>query len=226
LSTTKLAKKLPAVGKLISVAEFKGAQLPDFVVQYAAAKNQRTMTRQTAQVLVELAGDEPGMLAGEVDKLALFTEGRKNITTADVQSLSGHNRIFDAFEVISAMTAGDTNTAITRLRNMFRGEKDAEYSVVGAFAYHFRRMFSAKAMLAKGANEGQVAGKLRIWYDKDAFFDHLRRISLAEAGSILRRLAAIDHASKSGQGAASVAIEQLIVAMGAKKAAPAVSKRR
>jgi DNA polymerase-3 subunit delta len=226
MKTTILAKKLSAVGKLITATELKEWQLPDFVISYAARKHQKTVTKATAGVLVELVGDEPGMLAGEVDKLAMFAADRKSITTEDVTSLAGHNRLFDAFEVIGAMTAGDTATAISRLRNMFRGSKDAEYTVVGAFAYHFRRMFQAKAALAKGANPSEVAGKLRIWRDKDAFFNQLRRVSLSDIGSVMRRLAAIDNATKSGQGTAEVAIEQLVVSMGAKQTAPAAGKRR
>jgi DNA polymerase III subunit delta len=227
LKTTILAKKLPAVGKLIATVEYKDWQLPDFAIRYASEKHGKAMSKATAQVLVELVGDEPGLLAGQVDKLAMFAEGRKGITAEDVTAIVGRNRFFDAFEVIGAMTAGDTGTAISRLRSMFKGDKDSEYTVVGAFAFHFRRMFTAKGMLAKGEKPDQMAPKLRLWgSNKDAFFNQVQRVSLTDIGSVLRRLAAIDHASKSGQGTASIAIEQLVVSMGAKQTAPAMGKRR
>jgi DNA polymerase III subunit delta len=227
LKTTILAKKLPSVGELVTTAEYKDWQLPDFVIKHAAEKHGKTVSKATAQVLVELVGDEPGLLAGQVEKLAMFAEGRKAITTEDVTAIVGRNRFFDAFEVIGAMTAGDTGTAISRLRNMFRSNKDSEYTVVGAFAYHFRRMFTAKALLAKGEKPDQMAPRLRLWgSNKDAFFSQVQHVSLAEIGAVLRRLAAIDHASKTGQGTAAVEIEQLVITMGAKQTAPAMGKRR
>jgi DNA polymerase III subunit delta len=225
--TTILAKKLTAVGRLVATPEFKDWQLPEFVMRYASEKHGRTISKGTAQVLVELVGDEPGPLAGQVDKLAMFAEGRKSITTEDVTAIVGRNRFFDAFEVIGAMTAGDTGTAISRLRNMSRNDKDSEYSAVGAFAYHFRKMFTAKGLLAKGEKPDQMAPRLRLWGpNKDAFFHQLSRLSFADIGAVLRRLAAIDYATKSGQGTAAVELEQLVITMGAKKTAPAMDKRR
>ncbi|HSV27018.1 MAG TPA: DNA polymerase III subunit delta, partial [Sedimentisphaerales bacterium] len=225
---TKLAKKLSAVGRLVSANEIKPPQLPDFIAGYAMQTYGKTMTRAASGLLIELVGDEPGRLAAEVDKLALFAHAAKAITADDIKTAVGRNRLFDVFEVISAMTLGDTETAVARLRNMFRGERDAEYTVVGAFAWHFRRMFQAKAALARGANSGEIAGKLRIWNDKEGFFSQLRRVSLGEIGSILRQLAAIDHAAKFGQAAAPVAIEQLVVSICAKQkqTAPAEGRRR
>jgi DNA polymerase-3 subunit delta len=196
-------------------------------MKYAMDKHGKAMNKATAQSLVELVGDEAGLLAGQVDKLAMYAEGRKSITIEDVTAIVGRNRFFDAFEVIGAMTAGDTGTAISRLRSMFKGDKEAEYTVVGAFAYHFRRMFTAKTLLAKGEKPDQMAPRLRLWgSNKDAFFNQVQRVSLADIGSVLRRLAAIDYATKSGQGTAAVAIEQLVVSMGAKQTAPAMGKRR
>ncbi len=225
--TTKLAKKLAGgVGKLISAGELKSWQLPDFAVQYAGEVHGKTLTKAAAGVLVEFTGDEPGAVAAEIDKLAMFAQARKGITAEDIRAVVSRNRLFDVFEVISAMTAGDAGQAVAKLRMMFRGEKDAEYTVVGAFAWHFRRMFQAKAALSRGADAGDVAGKLRIWNDKEGFFGQLRRVSLADIGSTLRRLAAIDRATKTGEATAAVAVEQLVVAICAKQTAPAVGKRR
>ena len=223
---TNLAKKLGAVGRLVNVSGIKAEHLPDFVARYAAERHQKTISRATAGILVELVGDETGMLAAEVDKLVMFAEGRKNITSDDVTAVVGRNRLFDAFEVIGAMSRGDTGPAIERLRNMFKGDRDAEYTVVGAFAWHFRRMFLAKSMLAGGAQPYEIAGRLKIWRDKEGFFNQLRRMSLVDIGCVLRELAAIDHATKTGEGTAAAAIEQLVVAMGAKTTAPAAGRRR
>jgi DNA polymerase-3 subunit delta len=208
---TRLAKKLPKVGKLISVAEPKPWQLPRLLIEYAKNTHDKKMDTDTAAFLVELVGDELTRLYGEVDKLAMFACDEKVITVSHVESLTGHNRIFGAFAVIDAVIAGKTSQAVARLRNMFAEEKNADYTVVGAFAFHFRRMFGAKAMLEKGYRPGDIAKKLGIWSNQDGFFSQLRNVSLKQIGSVMQQLADIDYRIKTGQTRAEVAIEQLVL---------------
>ena len=171
----------------------------------------KKLTTDVAELLIELTGDELGPLYREIDKLALFATDEKTITARHVESLIGHNRLFNAFAVIDAVTAGNTAQAIDRLRSMFAEDKSAEFTVVGAFAFHFRRMFNAKALLEKGVSAGEVAPRLRIWYNKDAFFSQLHKITLQQIGTYLQQLARIDYAIKTGRTKPQVAIEQLVL---------------
>ena len=151
-------------------------------------------------MLVELIGDELSQLYNEIEKLMLFARGEKVIRADHVESLIGHHRIYGAFDVIDAMTGGNAGQAITRLRNMFEQDKSAEYSVVGAFAFHLRRMFQAKALLEKRISPADIAKQLRIWYNKDRFFAQLQRMTLSQIATFLEELAAVDYATKTGPG--------------------------
>jgi DNA polymerase-3 subunit delta len=217
--TTRLAKRLPAVGELIEVNSPKRSELPRLIAQYAQDTHGKRLDREAADMLVEIVGDSLPQLRNEVDKLALFARQEKVITAAHVESLSGHYRIYDAFEVIDAMTAGDAGGAVKRLRNMFEQDKSAEYTAVGAFAFHLRRMFQAKVLLDKRINPAQIATQLRIWGNKDRFFAQLQRTTLSQIGAVLEDLAAIDYATKTGQSQTPIAIEQLILKLAGTKAA-------
>jgi len=210
-ATTKLAKKLAKVGKLIKIVEPKPWQLPGRLVEYARDAHGKKLTIDAAELLVEFVGDELTRLYSEIDKLALYVNAEKTITESHVESLIGHNRIYGVFAVIDACLAGNTGEAVARLRNMLSEDKTAEYTTVGAFAFHFRRMFNAKVLLEKGVHPGEVVKRLRIWGNKDGFFSQVRRMSLDQIGSILQRLAAIDFKIKTGQTKAEVAIEQLVL---------------
>lgn len=207
----KLAKKLSAVGTLIEITQPKPWELAGHLVQYAADKHKVRLDREAAAILVELIGEELAHLHNEVDKLVLFARGERVIRADHVESLIGHHRIYGAFEVIDAVTGGNTGQAIKRLRNMFAEDRSAEYSVVGAFAYHLRRMFHAKVLLEKRTNPVEIAKRLRIWANKDRFFAQLQRLSLAQIAAFLEELAAVDYATKTGQAQASIAIEQLVL---------------
>ena len=212
-SKTKLAKKLPVIGKLIRVTQPKPWQLPPRLTQYASDAHDKKLTTDAAELLIELAGDNLPRLYSEIDKLALFAHTEKAITARHVELLIGHNRFYNCFAVIDACLAGNTAKAVDRLRNMFAEDKSAEYTVVGAFAFHFRRMFNAKVLLEKGVRPSDVATRLRIWGNKDSFFLQLRKMSLAQLGAILRRLADMDYAIKTGRTKAEVATEQLVLAL-------------
>jgi len=103
---------------------------------------------------------------------------------------------------------------------MFEEDRDAEYTVVGAFAYHVRRMFNARKLLDKHTNPAVIAKQLRIGFNKDQFFAQVHRVSLAQIATFLEELAAIDYATKTGQAQAPVAIEQLVLKLAGATASP------
>ena len=210
-SNTKLAKKLPKVGKLISITQPKPWQLPGRLAQYAADAHDKKLNRQAAELLIELTADNLPRLYGEIDKLALFADKEKTITTAHIEALIGQNRLFNAFAVIDAIITRNAAQATNRLRNMFAEDKSTGFTIVGAFAFHFRRLFNAKVLLEKGLRPDEIAKKLRIWSNRDALFAQLKKTSLKQIGDNLQQLAATDYAIKTGRTKPHIAIEQLVL---------------
>jgi len=210
-SRTKLAKKLPSTGKLLSAAPPSRGQLPQRLVQYARDAHDKNIAWPAAELLIELTGDELVRLYSEIDKLALFADNEKSITEKHIESLIGHNRIFGAFAVIDAVTAKNIAEATNRLRAMFAADKTTEYTIIGAFAFHYRRLFNAKVLLEKGTGTAEIAKRLRIWGNKESFFSQLRKMSLKQIGDVLKELAAIDYAIKTGREKTEAAMEQLVI---------------
>lgn len=216
---TILAKKLKKAGKLISVTQPKPWELPQRLIQYTNDAHDKKLRPDAAELLIELTGDELTRLYSEIDKLALFVDDQKAITPKHIELLIGHNRLFNAFAVIDAIIVGDAGAAVERLRGMFAEDKSTEYTVVGAFAFHFRKMFNAKVLLEKGARRSEVEKKLRLWGKKDAFFAQLKRMSARQIGKYLQQLAETDYAIKTGRAKAPVAMEQLVLRLSAETAA-------
>ncbi len=214
-SRMNLAKKLSNVGKLIKVTQPKRSELPRRLMKYANDAHDKKLSRDAAELLIELTGDELTRLYSEIDKLALFADTEKIITPKHIESLIGHNRLFNTFAVIDAVIARNPGQAVERLRAMFAQDKSAEFTVVGAFAFHFRRMFNAKVLLNKGVGSGEVANRFRIWSHKDKFFAQLRQKSLKQIGEYLQQLAETDYAIKTGRTKAKVAMEQLVLKLAA-----------
>ncbi len=208
---TRLAKKLPAHGQLIDIKDIKPARLAEYIIAHAHDKWNKNIDRNTAGLLVDLTGDDVGKCCSEVDKLAMFVGKRAKITLRDIELCVGNNRIFDVFSIIDAISLNDCAAAIERLRNMFAADKSSEYTSVGAFAYHFRRLFDARAMFDKNIRIDQILSRLRVWYNKEGFVRQMKKLSLEKIAAVLLKLGQIDYQLKTGKATAQTAIEKLTV---------------
>ena len=206
----RLHKKLQSTGGLTEVARMYSNQLPAYVASYAQQEHGIRLDAQCSRFLVELVGDDPGRLCSEMDKLAMYVAPKKTVTTNDIEQLIGKNRMFDAFGVIDAINAGQLAPAIGRLRKMFQSDKSAEFTIVGAFGYHFRRLFRAKGMIAKGVSPQQAAMKSGVRFKQQEFINQLNQMSLPQLAHVMAELGQIDFGIKSGQTTAPIAMERLI----------------
>ncbi|MEN8128194.1 MAG: DNA polymerase III subunit delta [Planctomycetota bacterium] len=207
----RLHKKFQKTGGLIEVGRMYSNQLPGYITSYAQQTHAIRLDGQTSRFLVELVGDDPGRLCREMDKLAVYVAPRKAVSPQDIETLIGHNRMFDAFGVIDSVSSGQAGAAVSRIRKMFESEKNAEFTVVGAFGYHFRRLFRVKAMISRGVSPQQAAMKTGVRYKQNEFLQQVRRLSLTQLAAILAELGRIDFGLKTGQTTASTAIERLIM---------------
>lgn len=208
---TRLHKKFKSTGGLIEVGKMYSNQLPAYVSAYAQQTHAIRLDGGTSRFLVELVGDDPGRLCREMDKLAVYVAPRKTISPQDVESLIGRNRMFDAFGVIDSVSSGQIGSAVSRIRNMFAADKSAEFSVIGAFGYHFRKLFRAKAMMSRGVSPQQAAAKAGVRFKQNEFLQQAGRLSLDQLASILAELGRVDFGMKTGQTTAPIAIERLIM---------------
>jgi DNA polymerase-3 subunit delta len=213
--TTRLAKRVSQIGAVIACEPVKPRQLHDFLMNYAKQSHQIQLTRPAAAMLIELGGDDAGLLVNEVDKLVAYVTApeinNKQVDVDDVQAIVGQNRQFNVFNVIDAMTVSQSASALQRLEQMLRQDRDAQFTVVGAFAWHFRRLYKARVLMDKGMAPGAINKELRIWSQPDQFIGQVKRLNLMRIGAILRELMVLDWHSKTSSAAVQLGLEKLIV---------------
>lgn len=115
---TKLAKLVDKTGLALDCRVPEGrelaawrSRLPGWLDGLAKASGAK-LDGEATRLLIDLVGDEPGLLAGEVEKLATYVGARKTITRDDVAKMVGGGRVEQIWSVIDAATTGKGSEAL------------------------------------------------------------------------------------------------------------------
>ncbi|MDZ4687115.1 MAG: DNA polymerase III subunit delta, partial [Planctomycetaceae bacterium] len=142
VKTTRLAKLVAASGLEVSCGELKGGALFKWLQDTAADCYAVKLDRDAAALLVELIGEEPGMLDQELSKLGTYVGVRKRIAAEDVRSLVGGWRTETTWFMTDAVRDGHVGDALVALEQLLvAGE--APQKLLGGIGFVFRKLAAA-----------------------------------------------------------------------------------
>jgi DNA polymerase-3 subunit delta len=197
VKTTRLAKLVAASGLEVNCGELKGAALFKWLQETAAETYQTKLDRDAAALLVDLIGEEPGMLDSELSKLSTYSGERKRITAEDVRSLVGGWRTETTWFMTDAVRDGHVGDALVALEQLLvAGE--APQKLLGGIGFVFRKLATA----TEQARHKPLDQALR---DAGVFPQavgpsqaYLRRLGRARAERLLSLLVRADSGLKGG----------------------------
>ncbi|MBI3269764.1 MAG: DNA polymerase III subunit delta [Planctomycetes bacterium] len=173
-------KGLPAIEKLVgelgavlACDRPREYQVPAWIQEQVAARGKR-IGPDAVQMLVNRVGPNLALLDRQLEVLTTYVGERKTVETRDVQTLVGQDRGYDAFRLVQEVSAGRAAQALERLRSHLRDARDrGEFaSLVGLLAWHYRRIYRARALLDAGRGP-EIPGLLGIRIPK--FVDEVVR---------------------------------------------------
>jgi DNA polymerase-3 subunit delta len=118
LATTNLAKLVNKIGLSIDCSGPREAELAGWLIQLARTRDDAKLDADAARLLVELVGPEAGILAAEVEKLAVYAGDSKRIERQDVAKLVGAGRVETIWKALDAATTGQGRVALEHLDNV------------------------------------------------------------------------------------------------------------
>lgn len=189
---TRLAKSAAKIGLALECTELKGAALLRWLSDVCRDQHDKQLSRQTAELLVELVGNTLGMLEQELAKLASFVGTRRRIDAEDVQSLVGGWHAETAFAMIGALQEGRLGEALSHLdRLLTAGE--APQKILGGIHYACRKLARATELSRQGTPLRVALQESGVFpRDMDRSESYLRRIGRPEAERIYDRLLQAD----------------------------------
>ncbi|MFO0839998.1 MAG: DNA polymerase III subunit delta [Phycisphaerae bacterium] len=213
--TTRLYKSTAARGGQIHECKrLMGRALADFVVQQATECGKR-LEAGVADSLVNRIGQEQGVLAGEIEKLALYVDKRSAITLADVDELVGLSREEKVFAVMDAAGQGDAARALSLWNQAVASDSAAPFKAVGGIAFVLRKWLAARRMLRDGLSIPAIAPKVMMWGRERELQTLLARLSERRLHTLLSHLAQLDAQAKIGVRSIEMGVEALLLELAA-----------
>ncbi|MFO1005277.1 MAG: DNA polymerase III subunit delta [Planctomycetaceae bacterium] len=197
-SNTRLAKKIAESGLELDCGELAAGPLQKWIVDYTAAEHGKQINRDSASLLVELAGTGLGQLSQELAKLASFVGDRPQIKPDDVRQLVGGWRAEETWTMTNAVRDGNPELALTCLSKLLHAGEAAP-KILGGLIYVFKKFAIAteisrrKIPLPVALKEAGVFPR-----DLDSSERYLKRLGRARADQLFARLADADRDLKGG----------------------------
>ena len=159
--------------------------------------------------LLALLGTPMGRLVNELEKLAAYAEGGF-INDAAIEQLVPRVREHTGFELWDAIMKRDRKRAMRMMHRML-DDKAEPVMLVGSIAGLYRRLLTAKDLIARRASFEEVAKATGQYGGRAKEFNMIvSRLSREEIVYGLKRLAEVDVAIKSSEATPRLQLEFLI----------------
>jgi DNA polymerase-3 subunit delta len=159
-ANTRLAKLVEEVGLSLDCKSPAERELLPWLIQLAAKLNCR-IEQDAARLLLELVGPEVGLLASEVEKLAVYVGAAGHIRSVDVTTMVEAGRLETVWKVLDAATTGHAAAAVADLDGLLAS---GEYpvKVLAAFTssllkvHHAGRLRAARLPLEEACRTAGI----------------------------------------------------------------------
>lgn len=196
--TTKLFKIIDMSGLVVDCSELKGAALTKYLQSMAQKKYEKKLSREAAQLLVDLAGNHLGLLEQEIGKVASYAGDANEIDTETVRRLVGGWKTETTWAMTDAVRDGRLGIALACLDKLLKGGEN-EFKILGGIAYVFRKMAVATEFSRQGLNLKSALSKAGAFpHEVSPAESYLRRLGRPKAEMISRWLIDADAGIKGG----------------------------
>jgi DNA polymerase III subunit delta len=204
----KITAALMKACTVVNFEKLSEAQASKYAEAFLKARGCRIEPAALGHLLA-LLGTPMGRLVNELEKLAAYAEGGF-INDAAIEQLVPRVREHTGFELWDAIMKRERKRAIRMMHRML-DDKAEPVMLVGSIAGLYRRLLTAKDLIARRASFEEVAKATGQYGGRAKEFNMIvGRLSREEIVYGLRRLAEVDLAIKSSEATPRLQLEFLI----------------
>lgn len=216
-ASTRLAKKVAAIGLPIECGSLKGAELSTWLAELARNRYGKKLDRGAAQLLVELAGTDLGLLDQELAKLTAYVGDAPTIDLPAVEKLVGGWKTETTWKMLDAARDGQLGKALELLDKLLTsGEHPLK--LLGGINFVYLPIAKATELARQGMPLGDALTQAGVKpFTVQPVTAYLRRIGRPRAERISRWLLQADLDLKGASALPERAIiERLLVQLSGK----------
>jgi DNA polymerase-3 subunit delta len=218
-SINEKSRLLKAVGQvpgaqLVKIDVPKGSELTKWILKRAKAADGE-FTIAGAEALASAAGDEPRLLANEIDKLLAYVNWARPVEPADVEKLTPAAGEAIIWDLVDALGARNAQLALNRFHTLLAMPSQDQFAIFSMIVRQFRFLLQTKEIVEKGGTVNAVMQTLEIKssFPADKYIKQCRNFSLPQLEVIYHKLLDLDLALKSGAGEDTTALDTFIAGL-------------
>ena len=203
---------LRGLAPLASVKEFpllKGAALEGWI-RKRVARGGGTISPQAVRLLATQVGENLWVLASEIEKLLLYTLGRR-IEEGDVRGVVSYAREASVFSMVDALVEGRASRAAPLIHQLLQEGVTAPYLLV-MITRQLRLLLQAKELSLKGMAVSEIKKRLGLAsdYTLTKALEQSKRYSMRRLEQVYRKLLETDLSIKRGIWKGELALDLLV----------------
>ena len=204
-----LLKQLAPLAQVREFPELKGNILKEWIgVRIKGGGG--SISPDAAKMLAAYAGDNLGVLAGEIDKLILYCAG-KRIEEKDVREVVSYAREANVFTMVDALIEGRSATAVPLLQQMLDEGAAAPY-ILFMITRQVRLLVEIKDLVNQKCSRNQIRERMGIASDfvLNKALEQSRNYSMERLEQIYRKILETDISIKQGIWKGDLALDLLV----------------
>ncbi|WP_168119326.1 DNA polymerase III subunit delta [Paenibacillus sp. HB172176] len=211
----KIVKAIKERKSVIAFAELSAAELKQWMLQRAARQNRR-LSEDGADLLMVRSGTNMGQLSQELDKLCLHAGEGGVIDVEQIDLLTASTVEEDVFAMVEALSELRIDKALKQYQQLLV-RREEPIKIVALIARQFRIMLQIKELEQQHYSPQQMAGQLGLHpYAVKLSAEKGRAFEIGTLGRWLSQLAELDFKMKSGLIDKSLGLELFILSLGMK----------
>ena len=167
------------------------------------------------EALVDRLGADRALSRGEIEKLALYAQGKAEITFEDVDAIVGDVSELALDRITNAAASGETSRAVAECGRAVSSGEGAQ-TIIAATQRHFQRLHRVRAAMDRGSTLDDALRQMRPplhFKQKDAFAAQCRLWTTGRLAEALRRIAVAAKAARLSASLEEPMTERLVLSL-------------
>lgn len=191
----------------------EGAAMSQWIVKRAKASG-GDFKGDAAEALATAIGDEPRMLANEIDKLLAYVNWARPVEVKDVNQLTPSAGEAIIWDLVDALGSRNAQVALKKFHTLLAQPSQDQFAIFNMIVRQFRLILQVREIIDNGGTTNDVMSKLnQKSFPADKLMKQARNFSMAQLEDLYRKLLELDLSLKSGGAEDTTAIDTFIASI-------------